>query len=202
MTWGGTGDFRNLTVGDNMPTWGTRDDWVSRAGDGQWEFYDYQILNDSPWGQLNLRTITTAGITRDVQLGDGTYTADIFLPGGDYPDDWGGLALTNEGITRSWSSGGYVVFLQVNGDLGIHKAGTGQVVANVPTGSDPWRYSYRVRVVKTGPNFQVYFEDQPDPLINWTDTSATAWNIGGFGIANDYTRLSIRELSYAGNDAH
>ena len=182
MTYDGTGDFRNLAVGDNMPTWGTQDDWVSRAGDGDWAFVgDSFIKNDSIYGQINLRTITTAGITRDVQLGDGTYTASINTLFSDN-DEWGGLALTNDGITRSWSTGGYVVFLRGNGNLGIYKAGVGQVVADVATGSIPWRRAYRVRVVKTGPNFQVFFEDQPDPLINWTDTNASAWASAASGL--------------------
>ena len=79
------------------------------------------------------RTITTAGISRDSSWA--TAPTPRHRPRIGSTTEWAGLALTNDGITRSWSTGGYVVFLRANGNLGIYKAGTGQVVADVPTGS-------------------------------------------------------------------
>ena len=162
---------------------------MSRAGDGDWAFVgDSFINNDSIYGQINLRTITTAGITRDVQLGDGTYTASIRLSFSDYRRV--GRARADQRRHHAFVDAPAATWCSyaATATSAIYKAGVGQVVADVPTGSIPWRRAYRVRVVKTGPNFQVYVEDQPDPLINWTDTNASAWGIGGFGVANRVTR--------------
>ena len=81
----------------------------------------------------------------------------------------------------------------------MFKAGTGQVVADVPTGTDPRTLGVRVRVMKTGANFQVYVDDRADPTVNWTDTSSPAWAIGGFGLANLMAPATFTDVTYHGN---
>jgi hypothetical protein len=74
-------------------------------------------------------------------------------------------------------------------------------VADVPTGTNPTATAVRLRVLKTGANFQVYVNDLPDPYVNWTDHSATAWAIGTFGVANLLAPATFSAVSYNGDAA-
>ena len=55
----------------------------------------------------------------------------------------------------------------------------------------------RVRVMKTGANFQVYVDDRPEPVTNWTDTGRT-WAIGSFGLANLDAPATFTDVTYSG----
>ena len=94
------------------------------------------------------------------------------------------MVLSDNAASGSWGADGYLVFLRRNGALGIYKAGTGQVVADVATGTDPRTAGVRIRVVKTHANLQVFVGENADPLVNWTDPSAPQWSVGAFGLAN------------------
>ena len=93
------------------------------------------------------------------------------------------------------------MFLRANGSLGIYKAGTGQVVPDVATGTHPTTRGVRVRLVRTGSNFKVYVDGAVDPFINWTDTSASPATIGAFGIANLNAPATFTDVTYSGDDA-
>ena len=161
------------------------------------------MYNALDHGQLQLvanRPLVPNG--RYAQLGDGTYSASIRLY---VPKDlqaWGELALTNDGPFEDYTAGGYLVFVRANGNLGVYKAGVGQVVPDIVTGTDPVAVPVRLRVVKAGPNLQVYINGSRDPLVNWTDTGAPAWGLGSFSLVNGFgTGIAFTDVTYAGNDA-
>jgi hypothetical protein len=194
----GAGHFMNFTASDNVPPWSTSSDWSVDAGSWTTGGTSSNAHND---GQINMVTQTSEGTTFPLQLGNGTYAATIRLSAGATPLAWAGLALTNHNLTGSWSSGGYLVFLRANGNLGVYKAGSGQVVADVATGTTPRTNDVRLRVLKTGANLQVYVNNLPDPVVNWTDPGPSAPAIGGFGLANLLAPATFTDVTYDGNQS-
>ena len=193
-----SGKFKNFSAADNVPDSYSPVDWSRTLGD--WDIHDHVLSNRLSGGQVNLQCYLGPLPAKPSQLGDGTYSATLSLPANAPPTAWGGLAIVNNDGTGSYSSGGYLVFLRANGNLGIWKAGTGQVVADIPTNATPTQPGgLRLRVVKTRNNYQVYVGDRPDPFIDWSDTSG-AWAIGSFGLANFDTPATFTDVTFNGND--
>ncbi len=92
-------------------------------------------------------------------------------------------------------------FLRANGNLGIYKAGAGQIVADIPTGHQPESRSVRLRVLKVGANLQVYVNGGVNPVVNWTDPNSPAWGIGGFGLATHGTPATFTDVTYDADQA-
>jgi hypothetical protein len=182
-----------------VPGTSTAADWA--ANSGQWGAGGNTVVSYLDNGQVSLMDSTGLDERYPAQFGNGTYATGVSIAGGANPQAWAGLALTNNGITGSWGTGGYLVFLRANGSVGIYKSGTGQVVADVPTGTSPTTKPVRLRVLKTGANFQVYVNNNLYPFINWTDTSPPAWAIGSFGLANLQAPATFANVTYNGNDA-
>jgi hypothetical protein len=93
------------------------------------------------------------------------------------------------------------LFLRANGNLGIWKGGRGQVVADIPTGTNPRSAPVRLRVLKVGAYLQVYVNDGDEPVVNWTDWTGPGWGIGGFGVANLEAPATFTDVSYDANQA-
>ena len=98
----------------------------------------------------------------------------------------------------SWRTGGYTVFLRANGNLGLWKNGVGQVVADVPTGTDPVLHPVRLTVLKCGAGIEVYVDDDPFPAILWTDYASPSFS-GAFGLATELTTGTFTDVSYSGS---
>ena len=92
-------------------------------------------------------------------------------------------------------------FLRANGNLGIYKAGAGQIVADIPTGTNPRAAAVRLRVLKVGAYLQVYVNGGVNPVVNWTDHNSPAWGIGGFGIATNGTPATFTDVTYDADQA-
>ncbi len=141
----------------------------------------------------------------NAHLADGTYTATVQLNPNAVPNDrphaWGGLNITNaaEQPYLDWVSGGYLVFIRYNGNLGLYRAGTGQVVPDVPTGLNPIATPVKIRVLKTGANIQVYLNGNALPTINYTDPG-TPYVTGGFGLATELDGGVFTNVAYAANN--
>lgn len=195
--------FQNLTITDNVPgTSYSGPDW--RPANGAWTLPSPdRLVQRSPAGGQNFLRAAGEGGTFYSHLGDGTYTATIKLDLGTVPQGWGGMNIANTSTAPSldWGQGGYLVFLRGNGNLGVYKAGFGQIVPDVPTGANPTTTPVTIRVVKLGANLQVYVGDAVIPRVNFTDTGAIP-TIGGFGVATEGASGSVSNISYAADDHH
>lgn len=192
--------FNTFQISDNVPGSSASTDWTPNAGDWAISAGKY-LVNRASTGQLNLQT--NQGLDGNVltQLGDGSYAASISITPGADPQAWAGLALADNGGFGSFARDGYLVFLRANGNLGVYKAGVGQVIADIPTGTNPTVRNVRIRVLKTGTNLQVYVNNLPDPFVNWTDQGSHAWAIGSFGVANLQTPATFSGVTYDGDGA-
>ncbi|MBF4769638.1 hypothetical protein ISU10_17865 [Nocardioides agariphilus] len=206
VTWQSAAVFSNLQIGDNVPGKSQLSDWGTR--EGAWAYGQAAtttfLSNGTSSGQLNLQTDQDLIAPVLTQLGDGTYSAMVEVGNGGpspNPSAWAGIALADHTGSGSWSRGGYLVFLRANGHVGIYKAGSGQIVLDVATGTNPAAGPVRLRVLKTGANFQVYVGDRAAPYVNWTDLSSTAWAIGSFGVANLLAPATFSQVTYDGDAA-
>ncbi len=188
--------FSNFLVADNFqPTlYGPR--WVPGDLAGDWEGFGSIQFDLALAGELYVCEQDRSPAV----FGDGTYVAyfDVDPQPGSDPQGWGGIVVSGG---SSWTVAGYVVFMRVNGNLGIIRNGSGQVVADVPTGADPSHRTVKLRVLRVGGNFQVYVNDVTEPYINWTETNFS-FGPGRFGIANAGVSATFSTMSWNGNQAH
>ena len=195
-TWG---RFANFNAWDNLRGVTSADDCTPTLG--IWWMQDAELVNSRSYGECLLLDSTGLASSVTTQLGDGTYAATLRIIGHPpTPDGWAGVVFS-ENAAAGWREDGYLVFLRLNGNLGVFKAGTGQVVADVPTGTDPRTTGVPIRVIKTHENLQVFVGDGPDPLVNWSDPTAPQWSIGAFGLANLGAAAGFANITYDGNDA-
>ena len=202
----GESSFANLTVRDNVPaSYRSQDenvlDWKQSTGD--WKVRAPSTISSYTQGssQTFLQGTAAPVSNYNAHLGNGTYTATVQLNPNAVPNAWGGLNITNaaEQPYLDWSTGGYLVFIRYNGNLGLYRAGTGQVVPDIPTGLNPIATPVKIRVLKTGANIQVYLNNLALPTINYTDPG-TPYVTGGFGLATELDGGVFTNVAYAANN--
>jgi hypothetical protein len=204
---GGVSHFSNLTVRDDVPAgYVSQDenvlDWKQSTGD--WKVRAPSTISsyDASTGQTFLQGRADPVSNYNAHLGDGTYTATVQLNPGSPASSWGGLNVANGAAQAylNFTTGGYLVFLRANGNLGLWKGGgPGQVVPDVPTGLNPIPTPVKIRVVKVGANIQVYLGGSALPTINYTDPGPP-FVTGGFGLATYGAGGVFTNVAYAGNN--
>jgi hypothetical protein len=196
--------FSNLTVRDDVPAdYRSQDDtpldWKPTAG--AWRVRAPSTLASLQDGESEIflqgRSAPTANY--NAHLGDGTYTATVQLSPGSPALSWGGLDITNADaqLNPSWRTGGYLVFVRANGNVGVYRTGIGQIGPDYPTGLDPVATPVTLTVLKTGGNVQVYVNHNPLPTIMYTD-HASPYTVGTFGVATHETEGVITNVAYTG----
>jgi hypothetical protein len=210
--------FRGFTATDNLtsvPLPGAPfdlSDW--RANGGSWNLVPSVggMRNSAATGQLNLmmRRPDTPGstslFTTPWTAGDGTYhvTVQLSSQSGD-PTAWAGLNFVGNDASGAgnthWSTAGYLVFLRRNGNLGLYKGGTGQIVPDVPTGKNPTLAPVGLRIVKRGSALKVYVDGVHQPLIDLQDDSGNLdREIGNVGLATYGSTATFTQFSYAADN--
>ena len=194
---GGTPSFTDFKITDNSVAPYANNDWGQDTG--MWtrvgtntflaQASENKIYrqNDDPTGQ------------HMASFGDGGYTATIRLGGGSDPDAWGGVNIANAGLSPDWGAGGYLVFIRRNGNVGVFKAGFGQIIADVPTDADPVAAPVRLRILKSGGAVQVYLDDDTTPVVNFWDHLPGTPLIGGWGLATRGATGTFTNVKYAAN---
>ena len=200
----GMSTFSNLTVRDDVPA-DYRDqndtavDWKQTSG--SWRVRAPSMLSSFVVGrdQIFLQGRSAPTANYNAHLGDGTYTATVQLNPGSSAQSWGGLDVTNaDGLPNpDWSDSGYLVFIRANGNLGLWRGGSGQVVGDIATGLDPVASPVKLTVLKTAGTILVYVNHDLLPTIRYVDYSPSSPSVGAFGVSTDQAAGEITNVSYS-----
>ncbi|WP_199731710.1 galactose-binding domain-containing protein [Cohnella endophytica] len=131
-------------------------------------------------------------------FGDATYETDLQITAAPDTGNWAGIQLGKTIANDTWSASGYLVFLRANGNLGLYKAGTGQVVSDTATGYNPMTGRVHLKVVKSGDNIKVFVGTATTPQINYTD-SGVPFTSGFFGVVTKLVGAHFDNLTAQNN---
>jgi hypothetical protein len=186
--------FAHFTISDNTTASFVNADWGQSTGPWSLDPTTGTLAAQGPENKIYRQNAGSMA-----QLGDGGYTATIRLNNSNDSEAWGGVNIANASMSNDWGAGGYLVFIRLNGNLGVFKAGAGQLVPDVPTGVNPVSAPVRLRILKSGAYVRVYVNDQTQPVVNFWDRTGSVPVIGGWGLATRNTTGSFTDLRYAGN---